>query len=199
MVKALFAIAAMLVSLNATAETVKCDFTEPFISITADPVTKKVVYKSDYDSSITEYTALEYKLTGNVWRVVFGAAQDENMVLEYYDDNMGGSNGMSDLIYPMTAKTWVGDTRPLIGGCSSASRPAINPDNMAFPGCYYVLSGEYEDGASYYQAIGDMILDPLRANTKTEALAKFLESALVVEGYMQVDLNLCHSIDQAVK
>ncbi len=183
-----------LIGSAAHAEVVKCYFTEPFISIDIDPAAETVAYTDNIENKTTIHNA-ELTYTDGVWSAAWGAGQNEKV--EYYNDPKGGSDGMSDFLYPMTGKTYI--NHELIGGCSTDSQPAIDPYSAPFPGCYEVLTGVFEDGASYYAAVGQKIITPLKADAKTEALGKFLESALIVYGYMDLTLNTCQSIDEAVK
>jgi len=181
------------------AEPVECSFTEPFITITADKAANTVTILDGFENLITVYPALSYTYSNDVWTVTWNDNQAGIRVLEFYNDAKGGSDGMSDFLFPMTGKTILSSGVELIGGCSTASQPAIDPYAAPFPGCYEVLGGVYEDGASYYQAVGEKIIDPLKADAKTLGLGTFLEQALVVQGYMELTLNVCKSIDEAVK
>lgn len=193
----MFKIALALLStftIAAQAEVVSCSFTEPFINVDIDPTAKTVTYLDAIENKTTVYPAT-ITYTDDVWTATWGLGQSEKV--EYYTAPKGGSDGMSDFLYPMEGKMTL--THDLWGGCETASQPKIDPYSAPFPGCYEVLTGVFEDGASYYKAVGEKITEPLKANQKTKALGVFLEQALVIEGSMELKLNTCRYIDEAVK
>lgn len=186
--------------LGAQAEPVRCSFTEPFYEITIDGLANTVTFLDAIENKTTVYPITLKIQDEGTTRVEWGSGA-EARVLEYTPEARGGSDGMSDFIYPYAAATWTAgpDTHLLVGGCDTASNPAVNSSEAPFPACYEVLWGEYEDGASYYKAIGEKIAGPLIASEKTKSLGLFLESALVVRGTMDLSFDLCRSIDEAVK
>lgn len=185
----------------AHAETVTCSFTEPFLNVTYDPAQKTVSVHEAIENNTEVY---------NVQSVISGADGSTEVTytnksgtvrsLNYALDPRGGSDGMSDYIFPMTGRLGTkGSTHMLVGGCETASNPSINPEESPLPGCYEVLQGQYEDGASYYTAIGEKIVDPLLAKPENKVLGDFLSSALVVRGYLNLDFQLCRTIDDSAK
>ncbi len=186
-------------SISAQAEAVRCSFTEPFIQVTVDAAAKTVTYLDAIENKTTVHAILENTQQDGVTRIVWGPGEEENTVLEFHRDPSGGSDGMSDFLFPYTGEMWTGDTDRLVGGCDTESEPAVNPYEAPFPGCYEVLVDIFEDGASLYSAIGQKIVGPLTADPKTKSLGLFLESALITKGYMGLSLDVCRSIDEAVK
>jgi len=77
------------------------------------------------------------------------------------------------------------------------TRAETKSKHAAVAGCFELLQTEFEDGASYYEFIGTRIISPLQEDPKYSALAKFLDSALVIEGYMTINEDLCKSIEAA--
>ncbi len=195
-----FIVAAVLtLGAAAQAETVKCSFTEPFIQITVDPAAKTVTHLDAIENKTTVHPILENTTADGRTRIVWGPGEEENSVIEYWRDPRGGSDGMSDFLFPYSAETWTGDVERLVGGCETDSEPAVNPYETAFPGCYEVLQETFEDGSSTYAAIGRKIIVPLKTDAKTRSLGLFLEDALIVKGYMNLSFDVCRSIDEAVK
>lgn len=190
----------LVAGLGAQAEPVRCMFTEPFYEITVDAQAKTVTFLDAIENKTTVYPILLKTQDEGTTRVEWGAGA-EARVLEYTRDPRGGSDGMSDFVFPYAAATWVAgpDSHLLVGGCDTPSEPAVNTSEAPFPGCYEALWDQYEDGASYYKGIGEKITGPLIADPKTKGLGLFLESALVVRGYMELSFDLCRSIDEAVK
>lgn len=74
---------------------------------------------------------------------------------------------------------------------------SANSQHPAAAGCFEVLAGEFEDGASYYMAVGEKILEPLYHNPDNVALGRFLEDALVVAGHMGLTEEICESLNKA--
>jgi uncharacterized membrane protein len=193
------AVSSLMIASASYAETMNCVFTEPFIAVSIDSAAKTVTYVDQIEQKSAVYPILSESTTAGVTRVVWGPGEEENSVLEYSLDPRGGSDGMSERLYPYTGKTWTGDTPALVGGCSTKSNPPIDPELSPFPGCYEVLTGEFEDGSSYYKAIGRKIIRPLSRKAKTRGLAKFLEIGLITRGDMALTLNVCQTIDAAVR
>lgn len=196
----LVAVTALTASV-AHAETVSCAFTEPFLTVIYDPAQKTVSVHEAIENNTEVY---------NVQSVISGADGSTEVTytnksgtvrsLKYVIDAQGGSDGMSNFIFPMTGTLGTkGSAHTLVGGCETPSNPSIDPEDSPLPGCYEVLQGQYEDGASYYKAIGEKIVNPLLAKPANKVLGDFLSSALVVRGYLNLDFQLCRTIDDSVK
>ena len=183
---------------SAHAELVTCSFTEPFITMKVDATAKSVTVHEGVEDRTDVYPIVESTTENGVTKVTFGI-EEELTVLEYYRDPKGGSDGMSDFLFPMTGKTRTGDTHELVGGCATPSEPAVNPYEAPVPGCYEVLNGQFEDGASYYSAIHSKIIQPLKTQWKADGLAEFLSSALVTRGYLELTFDVCRSLDDSLK
>jgi hypothetical protein len=196
----LIAMAALTTNL-AHAETVTCSFTEPFITVTYDPTQKSVSVHDAIENQVNVYPVKSVATDSNgMTDVTWNSASGDLRSLKYQMESRGGSDGMSNYVFPMTGKlSTENSTYDLIGGCDTPSEPAVDPETSPIPGCYEMLQTEYEDGASYYTAIGEKIVNPLQAKPENKVLGDFLSSALVVRGYMSVDFQLCRTIDDAVK
>lgn len=191
---------ASVLPFQAVAEVVTCSFTEPFLNVKYDPTAKTVQVHEAIEDSKTDYLVTKVVThssdsTEVLWNDWNGNAKS----LKFTVDPKGGSDGMSDFIYPMVGELTTDDPDyKLIGGCSTPSNPAVNPYESPVPGCYEVLQTQFEDGASYYTAVGEKIIAPLKARAEYQSLAEFLSSALVGRGYMTVDLELCRTLDDVV-
>lgn len=191
---------AAVLPFQAVAEVVTCSFTEPFLNVKYDPTAKTVqVHEAIEDSSntyvVSEVIAHSAESTEVLWTSMDGTQKS----LKFTVDPKGGSDGMSDFFFPMVGELSTDDPNyKLIGGCSTPSNPAVDPYESPVPGCYEVLQTQFEDGASYYTAIGEKIIAPLKARPEYKSLAEFLSTALVVRGYMNVDLELCRTLDDVV-
>lgn len=64
-------------------------------------------------------------------------------------------------------------------------------------GCREVVAAEFEDGASFYQAVSEKVLKPLYAEDGRAVLARFLEDAIVTKGYLSLTESVCDSIEAA--
>jgi hypothetical protein len=191
--------ALVLAVVPAQAEVVTCAFTEPFITVSYDPSAQMVQLHDGFENTTINHKVVQVRNNPDQSTEVLWGEQEELTTLKFFADSKGGSDGMSETIFPMTGELHTGDTPALIGGCETPSNPAVDVTKSPVPGCYEVLQGEFEDGASYYTAIGKKIIAPLRAHASTKVLADFLSLALVGKGNMSVDFELCRTLDEVVK
>ncbi|MGE4131876.1 MAG: hypothetical protein AB7F86_09560 [Bdellovibrionales bacterium] len=181
-------------------EKLTCAFTEPFLTVTFDRDANKVEVHDAIENVIKTYTVTRFEFgEPSVVEWTYEDGQPGSLKYKYAEN--GASDGMSDIIYRFEGSVDLGSDHrhEHIGGCSTDSYPSIFPDEAPFPGCYYVLQGSFEDGASFYKAVADQILTPLKAKPETVGLAKFLETGIVIDGQMDLSLNICRWIDAAVK
>lgn len=199
--KIIFTLFAVVLPFQAIAEVVTCSFTEPFLNVKYDPTSKTVQVHEAIEDIKNEYAVSKVINHSTDSTEVFWRDSNWNTKsLKFTVDPKGGSDGMSDFFFPMVGELTTDDPDyKLIGGCSTPSNPAVNPYESPVPGCYEVLQTQFEDGASYYTAIGEKIIAPLQARPEYKSLAEFLSSALVVRGYMTVDLELCRTLDEVVE
>lgn len=188
-----------LMAASAQAEVVTCAFTEPFLTMKYDPSQKTVSVHEGIENVTNTYKVKDVDYDPSGTMTVRWGSEEELSSLSFQEDVLGGSDGMSELFFPMTGEYRVGDTHSLIGGCETPSTPALDPSKSPVPGCYEVLRAEFEDGASYYKAISEKIIQPLRAIPSATALADFLQSMLINRGNMDVNLELCRTLDEVVK
>ena len=116
----------------AHADLIQCDFTEPFITMKFDTTTGNMEIQN-FDEVIN-YTNVDLTITGPttmklVWDNGHARINRIEMTIDYK-----GSNGMSDHLYPYSAKYYANqDTvMPLWGGCHSKELKVILPDGGAF-------------------------------------------------------------------
>lgn len=198
--KIIFTLFAFVLPFQAIAEVVTCSFTEPFLNVKYDPTSTTVQVHEAIEDTKNEYAVSKVINHSTDSTEVFWRDSNWNTKsLKFTVDPKGGSDGMSDFFFPMVGELTTDDPDyKLIGGCSTPSNPAVNPYESPVTGCYEVLQTQFEDGASYYTAIGEKIIAPLQARPEYKSLAEFLSSALVVRGYMTVDLELCRTLDEVV-
>ena len=114
----------------ALADTIVCDFTEPFIQVSFDTKTGNLEV-NDF-GQISNFQNAELEITGvnNMklnWGPASGYTHSVDMTVDYR-----GSNGMSDHLYPYSAAYDRGENMPLYGGCYSDNLKLILPDGGAF-------------------------------------------------------------------
>jgi uncharacterized membrane protein len=126
MLKFALAAAAALVTVQAQAEVYSCGWTEPFISFEYDSSTGTAQVIDATATFPTEIKNVSLRIvTGDKFELV-GA--DGTVYVEM--DLGGGSDGMSDTVYPFNAinKNVPGVPADYLGGCSSTSLPSFNPE-----------------------------------------------------------------------
>lgn len=69
----------------------------------------------------------------------------------------------------------------------------------SYYGCLEFSKIEFEDGSHINRYISENILEGLSFSKKTKALGKFLEDALIIQGYLNVNDALCGSIKAAIE
>lgn len=102
------------------AETIKCNFTEPFIGIEYDPAAQTVAYS---DMSGVHY--VDIALVKNVANGFVIRAADHDLKL-FIDTSKKGNDGMSDFIYPYEGIY----NKNLYGGCYTASKPVLDENGQ---------------------------------------------------------------------
>lgn len=196
----LIAMAALTAS-AAHAETVTCSFTEPFITVTYDPTQKNVSVRDAIENQVNVYPVKSVATDSNgVTDVTWNSASGDLKSLKYQMESRGGSDGMSDYIFPMSGE--LSTSTPdhvLSGGCETPSNLAIDPYASPIPGCWQVLTSEFEDGASYYKALDEKIIQPLQSTPENKVLGDFLNVGLVTRGSMSVNFELCRTIEESMK
>lgn len=184
---------------QAHAEIVTCTFTEPFLTVKYDPSQKTVSVHEGIEDVTDTYKVTEAVADIDGLTTITWGSKDKASLLRFYTDVMGGSDGMSDLFFPMTGEMNIGETLSLTGGCETALNPSVDPHSSQVPGCYEILRSEFEDAASYYKAVSEKIIQPLLALPSAQALANFLRITLIDRGDQDVDLALCRTVDEALK
>lgn len=146
--------ALLAVSTPALADKIDCSFTEPFFSVKIDDARKSVIVHDAIEKKSTSYKIRKIKQTGRTTEILYG--NQEELTTLVYTLDFKGSDGMSETIFPYSAETRTGDTRPHFGGCSSAQFPATESvldcnnlgDAIEFKVCENSLAIECEDAAS---------------------------------------------------
>ncbi|WII72959.1 hypothetical protein QJS83_03620 [Bdellovibrio sp. 22V] len=108
--KALLILALSLMSVSASAESIYCTFTEPFLTVTYNSETNKIRVDSAEHGS-AETTAHVIFKSGGILHI------DAEGITQYLEVNLTkeGSDGMSDAIYPFEGKI----SELLVGGCET--------------------------------------------------------------------------------
>ncbi len=107
----------LLMSVSATADTIQCHFTEPFVHTTYDMSQLTLTYDMyGVPKNLIKSVAFQIKSAGE-----FQLVSKEGEVLQTLKLNNAGSDGMSDDIFPFEVKdnNKIMTANMGIGGCSS--------------------------------------------------------------------------------
>ncbi len=102
--------AILLASQAAKAEKIYCYFTEPFINLTYDSDTNKMVHSSPGSEDKVGVAQVIFNKDGQIQITVVGI--DNSLLI---DTTVAGSDGMSDFIYPFEGVI----NGTLYGGCET--------------------------------------------------------------------------------
>jgi uncharacterized membrane protein len=101
--------------LTASADIIKCSFTEPFVNSQYSMTESSLTYKGiEGKATKIKNVSFQIKSAG-----VFELVAKDGTVLQTLTLNHAGSDGMSDLIYPYDAKDNTLNTNLGYGGCES--------------------------------------------------------------------------------
>lgn len=108
----------------ASADIIKCTFTEPFVSSEYSMTQSQLAYTNVEDKkTVIKNVSFQIKAAG-----VFELVKD-GQVLQSLELNYKGSNGMSDHVYPYSVKDNNDITMQGYGGCVSNSLKALLPED----------------------------------------------------------------------
>lgn len=111
---------AIVAPITASADIIKCTFTEPFVSSTYSMTKSTLTYESiDGTEEEIERVSFQIKSAG-----VFELVSKDGEVLQRLELNNQGSDGMSDRTYPFDVKDNSSITNAGRGGCQSNSLKA---------------------------------------------------------------------------
>lgn len=116
-------------SLSASADVIKCSFTEPFIHLTYNTATEKLVENNPIMESKRTLTGVTFQIK---YAGTFLLKDKSGKLLAELKLNNKGSDGMSEAIFPYEAKYIgaLGDRdRTLFGGCTSTLKPMVKLPN----------------------------------------------------------------------
>ena len=111
---------AIVSPLTASADIIKCTFTEPFVSSTYSMTQSTLTYESiDGAKKVVQKVSFQIKGAGQ-----FELVAKDGTVLQSLELNDQGSDGMSDRTYPFDVKDNSSITNSGRGGCQSNSLKA---------------------------------------------------------------------------
>lgn len=111
---------AIVAPITASADIIKCTFTEPFVSSTYSMTQSTLTYNSiDGQKTVLQKVSFQIKAAG-----VFELVAKDGTVLQRLELNNQGSDGMSDSTYPYDVKDNSSITNAGRGGCQSNSLKA---------------------------------------------------------------------------
>ncbi|MCM2352405.1 MAG: hypothetical protein NDI63_02235 [Pseudobdellovibrio sp.] len=106
---------AFVAPMTASADIIKCTFTEPFVSSTYSMTQSTLTYESiDGQKTVIQKVSMQIKAAG-----IFELVAKDGKVLQRLDLNNQGSNGMSDHVYPYDVQDNTSMTNNGRGGCES--------------------------------------------------------------------------------
>lgn len=106
---------AIVAPITASADIIKCTFTEPFVSSTYSMTQSTLTYDSiDGQKTVLKKVSMQIKAAG-----IFELVANDGTVLQQLDLNNQGSNGMSDHVYPYDVQDNTAMTNNGRGGCES--------------------------------------------------------------------------------
>lgn len=118
MKKIILSTVALLVSVSASADVIKCTFTEPFVSTTYSMAQSTLTYRENITGKvqIIKNVSFQIKSAG-----VFELVSKGGKVLQVLSLNNNGNDGMSDDVYPFEVQdnNSAMTANSNIGGCSS--------------------------------------------------------------------------------
>ncbi len=119
------AVAAVLVSSVAHAETITCVFSEPFVKTVYDSSQKTLAVPTRFDGqSVTHLRNVSQVSTGDK---SFDLVSADGKVLQRLHLTFAGSDGMSEIVFPYDVR-WNYGRGELRGGCSSETLKAQSPN-----------------------------------------------------------------------
>lgn len=101
--------------LTASADIIKCYFTEPFVNSQYSMTESSLTYK-DIEGKATKIKNVSFQIKS---AGVFQLVAKDGKVLQILNLNNAGSDGMSDITYPYDAKDNTLSTAQGFGGCES--------------------------------------------------------------------------------
>lgn len=115
---ALFSLLAGLASVSAHAETFRCVFTEPFVTVSYSTTTRALVLHNDGDQSSNTIKGVEFAIVAKDAFVL----KKGGAILAHINHNNEGSDGMSDRLFPFEMITTLipGPAGGAYGGCESS-------------------------------------------------------------------------------
>lgn len=122
--KQLLLAAAIVAPITASADIIKCSFTEPFVNSTYSMSQSSLTY-NDWENKTTVIKNVSFQIKS---AGIFELVAKDGTVLQRLDLNNQGSNGMSDHVYPYDVQDNTSRTNNGRGGCESNSLKAILPE-----------------------------------------------------------------------